>query len=80
MITNVPTSTRTRTKVCAQANGVQKTLCTQDENEAQLAGPKKPLKQINLWKLTSTTATKETMTKPSPHFPACAMGDKHCFP
>lgn len=51
MITNIPTSTRTRIKVCAQANGVQRAPCTQDKNEAQLAGPKKPLKQIDLWKL-----------------------------
>lgn len=74
MITNIPTSTRTITKVCAQANGVQRALCTQDKNEAQLAGPKKPLKQIDLWK-----QRRKWRLNQVPHIPTSTKGDKHCF-
>lgn len=83
MITNIPTSsTRTRTKVCVQADGVQRALCTQEQKKkaAQLAGLKKPLKQIDLWKLHQPQQRRKQELNQVSHFPTCTEGDKHCFP
>lgn len=63
MITNIPTSTRT--KVCAQTNGVQRALFTQDKKWSTTGWAQETFKTDQSMEATSTTA-KKTLIKPSP--------------